>query len=302
MMQFIARPPSSTWEPIPLADDPTICLWAWFRPPAAPHGVIVRFPEEAFRGPAQRIPLTMRRILAAVAVDPRQVGMWTVYGAAFDPQQGASPALDFPIPEPGAAGDPTVGIYLTLPAPVAPPSPVPQGLSQGGSLAERFQRMEGDWNFSLQLEQQLAAAAKQLNATLLRINSLNRDLSSDEGRAADQLDKHEWQDARRALRDVASRLSRFLKDHHVGMTSTAGRRGAFEAIYMQYVVPRRNFDGLSQAEREFELYRKTMQTLLNNMNTAQTAAVQEGERRAQQILSRISSKVRSSRTKHPGRG
>ena len=36
------------------------------------------------------------------------------------------------------------------------------------------------------------------------------------------------------------------------MTSTSGRRGTFEAIYQQYVVPRRNFDGLSQAEREFE--------------------------------------------------
>ena len=297
MMQIAARPPSATWEQIPLADDPTARLWVWFSPPAAPHGIIVRFPEDVYRGPARRAPLTMRRILAAVAIDPRQVGMWTVYGAPIDAQQGASPALDFPIPEPGAASDPSVCIYLSMPAVVAPTSPVHQMMPQAGSVVERFQRMEADWNFSLQLEQQLASAAKQLNGTLLRINSLNRDLSSDEGRAADQLDKHEWQDARRALRDVAARLARFLKDHHVGMTSTSGRRGSFEAIYMQYVVPRRNFDGLAQSEREFEQYRKTMQTLLNNMNTAQTAAVQEGERRAQQILSRIAAKVRSSRTK-----
>src|SRR5258708_7230112 len=54
-----------------------------------------------------------------------------------------------------------------------------------------------------------------------------------------------------------------------------------ELIYQQYVVPRRNFEGLVQAERDFDQYRKTMQTLLNNMNTAQTSAMQEGERRAQ---------------------
>jgi hypothetical protein len=296
-MHIAERPPSSAWEQIALADDPRLCFWAWFRPPTAPHGLVVRIPEEMFRDPGRRTPLTVRRVLAALGIDPRSVAMWSLYGAAFDGQQGANPALDFPIPEPAAASDPSLCIYLSPPVPVAPLAPVSQAMPQGASVAERFQRMEGEWNFSLQLEQQLAAAAKQLNATLLRINSLNRDLSSDEGRAADQLDKHEWQDARRALRDVASRLSRFLKDHHVGMTSTAGRRGTFEAIYQQYVVPRRNFDGLVQAEREFELYRKTMQTLLNNMNTAQTAAVQEGERRAQQILSRISAKVRSSRTK-----
>jgi hypothetical protein len=77
----------------------------------------------------------------------------------------------------------------------------------------------------------------------------------------------------------------------------AGKRGSFENIYEQYIVPRRHFDGLIQAERDFEQYRKTMQTLLNNMNAAQTSAAQDGERRAQVVLSRISAKARTLRTK-----
>jgi hypothetical protein len=40
-----------------------------------------------------------------------------------------------------------------------------------------------------------------------------------------------------------------------------------------------------------------MQTLLNNMNTAQTSATQDGERRAQLVLTRISAKARALRSK-----
>ena len=126
---------------------------------------------------------------------------------------------------------------------------------------------------------------------------MNRDLSSEEARCGDQLDKRDWQDARRWLRDGAARLSRFLKDHHMGMTSTAGKRESYAAIYRQYVVPRHSFDGLAQAEREFEFHRKSLQTLLNNMNAAHSAAVQDGERRAQQVLTRIAAKVRTARAK-----
>jgi hypothetical protein len=157
--------------------------------------------------------------------------------------------------------------------------------------------MEADWNSSQQLEQQLASAAKQLNATLLRINSLNRDMSPEESRSSDSQDKRDWQEARRWLRDVSSRVSRFIKDHMVGMTSDVGKRSSYESIYQQYVVPRRQFDGLTQSAREFESYRKTLQSLLNNMTTANTSAVQDGERRAQQVLTRVSAKIRNSRAK-----
>ncbi len=82
----------------------------------------------------------------------------------------------------------------------------------------------------------------------MRINSLNRDMSPEETRGSDSQDKRDWQEARRWLRDVSGRVGRFLKDHVVGMTSNAGKRNSFEAIYQQYVIPRRSFDGLTQAE------------------------------------------------------
>jgi hypothetical protein len=239
----------------------------------------------------------MRRVLAAAAIDSHQVALWSLYGAAYDGQQGANPTLDYPIPEPGAIADPSIHVYLnTLPSAVAfPPARSPVVVSGSGG-SDVFSRMDAEWKLCLLLEQQLAAASKQLNGTQLRLNSLNRDLSSEEARAADQLDKKDWQDARRWLRDISARISRFLKDHHIGMTSTAGKRGAFEAIYEQYVVPRRQFEGIAQSERDFEQYHKTLQTLLNNMNAAQTTAVQDGERRAQLILQRISAKARAART------
>jgi hypothetical protein len=291
------RPPSSTWEQISLADEPHNFVWVWFKPPGAPQGIALQIPEQTLRDPRRGQPLTMRRLLAAVRVEPLWVAFWSLYGIPYDGQQGMNPVLDYPIPEPGPGADSTIHIVLHSPVPSSlPPIGMPP-VAPPGTASDVFSRMDAEWNASLQLEPQLAAAAKQLNGTLLRINSLNRDFSSDEARAADQLDKHEWQDVRRALRDVAARLSRFLKDQHLGMTSNAGKRNAYETIYQQYVVPRRNFDGLVQAERDFEQYRKTMQTLLGNMNTAQTAALQEGERRAQMILSRVAAKVRTARSK-----
>jgi hypothetical protein len=297
-MHFAERFPSTIWESIPFADDPHCFIWAWFKPAGAPHGLVVRIPDEIYRDPARRGAVTMRRVLAAAGIDPRGVAMWTLYGAAYDAQQGANPALDFPIPAPAPGTDPSIHVVMNAFAPAVPaPAPLPPTAALSSAGGDAFAHIAEEWNLSLVLEQQLASAAKQLNATLFRLNSLNRDLSSEEGRSADQLDKKEWQDARRWLRDIAARVSRFLKDHHIGMTSTAGKRGSFEAIYEQYVVPRRNFEGLVQAERDFEQYRKTMQTLLNNMNAAQTSAVQDGERRAQLVLTRISAKARAARSK-----
>jgi hypothetical protein len=256
----------------------------------------------------------MRAVLAALGIDPRWVAVWSLYGVPYDGQQGTNPAWDFPIPEPGAATDPSITIVLhAIPVDGQARSPVPAASASPGQVASPpiavqpaapapassavFSQMEADWNAILQIELQLAAAAKQLNATLLRLNSLNRDLSSEEARCGDQLDKRDWQDARRWLRDGAARLSRFLKDHHMGMTSTAGKRESYATIYRQYVVPRRSYDSLAQAEREFEFHRKSLQMLLNNMNAAHSAAVQDGERRAQQVLTRIAAKVRAARAK-----
>jgi|SRR5579872_3224280 len=297
-MHIAERLPSTAWEPIPLADDPHSFVWAWFKPPAAPQGVCVRIPEETFRNPARRQPLSIKTLLRALQVDPQHVAVWSLYGVSYDGQPLVNPAWDFPIPEPGTAADPTIGIYFHSvpiePSPAAAPVPAPQS---AGPHAGVFARIEADWNACLQIELQLMAAAKQLNATLQRLNSLNRDMSPEESRFGDSQDKRDWQEARRWLRDVASRVSRFIKDHLVGITSNAGKRNSYEAIYQQYVATRRPFDGLEQAERDFDSYRKSLQTLLTNMGAANSTAVQEGERRAQQVMTRVAAKIRSSRAK-----
>ena len=270
----------------------------------------MRIPEEMFRDPGIRQLLTMRTVLAAVGVDPRWLAIWSLYGTPYDGQLGCNPALDFPVPEPGAAADPTIGIYLNSGAieaatPVSAPAVLtvsapavaaPAGSSNADS-SEVFSRMDTAWTASMFVEQQVAGMAKQIAAALQRVNSLNRDLSPEESRFGDQQDKREWQEARRWMRDIAVRLSRVLKDHLVGMTSAAGKRTAYETLYNKFVVPRQPFEGLDQAEREFELYRKTTQTLLNAMTAAHASAMQDGERRAQQILARISAKCRAARAK-----
>lgn len=296
-MYIVERPPSTAWEPIALADDPQNFIWAWFKPPTAPQGLCLRIPDETLRSPARRQPLTLRTILLTLGVDPRQVAAWSIYGVSYGGQHLANPAWDYPIPEPGMAPDPTIGIYLRdVPMNVSPPPALPVPAAQG-TYAGVFSRMEADWNSCLQIELQLMAAAKQLNATLLRINSLNRDMSPEEARCGDSQDKRDWQEARRWLRDVASRVSRYLKDHLVGITSNAGKRNSYESIFQQYVVTRRHFDGLEQAERDFDSYRKSLQTLLTNMGVANSTAVQEGERRAQQVMTRVAAKIRTSRAK-----
>src|SRR5437763_15525517 len=101
-MQIAERPPSTAWEPIPLANDPQSLIWAWFKPPAEPQGLLVQIPPEAFRSPARRQFLTIRTILRAVGVDPRQVAVWSLYGVSYAGRQLVHPAWDYPIPEPRA--------------------------------------------------------------------------------------------------------------------------------------------------------------------------------------------------------
>lgn len=305
-MPFAERPPSSGWECVPIPGEPPCFVWTWYKPPSAPQGLFLRLPPELFRQ-RRTAPLTLRFLAGLLDIDPRQVASCALYGAPYDPQQGAGAVWDYPLPEAAPGVDPTIGLFLNvaqvamapvaMPAVAMPPAAIAPAPVPRGPAADKFARMESDWGASQQIELQLAAAAKQLNGTMMRVNSLNRDLSIDEARAADQQDKREWHEARRWLRDAAVRLSRFLKDHHIGMTSAIGKRTSYESIYQQYVVPRRAFDGLDQAEREFEVYRKMLQTLLNNMTAANGAAVQDAERRAQMVLSRIGSKLRSSRAK-----
>lgn len=267
----------------------------------APTGVMAQIPPETFQEIPGSRPLSLRKVADALGVDPREVTAATVYGMPVDGQQGAGPCWEFRLTTPAPGGDATIGLYLAalaaVPQPALPGGPVASGRTgQTGGL-EILARMDVAWNACLQIEVQLAAVAKQLTGMMGRLNGLNRDLSSEEFRLADQQDKREWQEARRWLRDIVNRVARVLKDFTVGLTSDAGRRSGYEALYKQHVVPRRPGEGLEQAERDFEMYRKSLQTLLNHMVAVHGTASQDGERRAQMILGRIAAKVRSTRAK-----
>jgi hypothetical protein len=182
----------------------------------------------------------------------------------------------------------------------APPFPNAEyagAASPRSDTAAVFSRIEADWNAILLMENHQDAARKQLNGMQMRLNALNRDLNVEEARAADSADRVDWQEARRWLRDVAARVSRFIKEHDVGTTSNAGMRLQFESIYREHVQPRRPFPGMEQSAREFEMHRKTMQHLLANMQTALAQAATDGEKRAQMVLSRIAARVRTQRAK-----
>lgn len=316
-MTFVDRLPSATWELLPLPAEPHLGIWAWFKPQSAPLAVIFQIPLETFRAPSRKTPLTLRAVILVCGIDPRTLGGCMLYGVPYDLFQGQNPLLDFLIPEPPPGGDATIFVQ-TLPStappraavmPVAlPGSAASSGMSPAGittlpaaaaaeSADDVLVRMSADWNACLQLEQQLEAAAKQLNGTLARLNALNRELSPEESRFADQQDKREWQDARRWLRDASAKVSRFLKEHLVGITSAAGKRDSYDAIYKQFVQSRRPFEGLVQADREFAGYRKMLQSLLNNMTSAQGSAVQDAERRAQSIINRMAGRVRSAKSR-----
>jgi hypothetical protein len=309
---FATRPPSQAWERVAAAGCPGGYAWVWFKPATVPQGLILRIPDEAYAGnlqPETSAPdvsnvrespaalWTMRQLLQAAGVEPAHAAMWVLYGAAYDGMAGASPYLDAPIPAPAAGADPNIVVYVhvpyveAMPLAIAPPAPVAQ------SAAELFERMEADWAFILELEKELSRLRKMLQDLLTKLKSLNRDLTAVERLHSNRQDKDDWFDARRWLRDGSTRLIRCIKEHDIGDTSTAGQRKWFEQAYNKYVVPRQPFEGMIQTQRDFEAYRKLVQNLHGNMNTAYSIASTNGERRAQQVLNRIAAKVRAASTK-----
>jgi hypothetical protein len=126
--RFARRPPSQAWEAIAAADRPPNTAWAWFKPPAVPHGLILRISPEAFQSAAPATQWTMRQLLLAADIDPACVIMWQVNGAAFPAAGGTNPLLDLPVPAPVPGADPNIAVSIALPAmhAVFPPSvPVP---------------------------------------------------------------------------------------------------------------------------------------------------------------------------------
>lgn len=297
------RPPSQNWEQVPLAWIPGAYVWAWFYPGQTPSDILVRLPEELGPGLSQQV--SMRHLLAALGVSLADVQFWSVQGMALDPQGGHNPLLDQPLPPSAPWVDGTITLRTHSVPASSPAFPVVSTQSSFSTAAApmtaeaqaALNAMEADWSAILTMESQLAQLRKQLNAAQSRLQGMNRDFTPEERQAADSNDVKNWQDARRFLRDAAGHTSRYIREYDVGMTSAAGHRNRFEEIYKTYVVPRKAFEGISGAQHELEVYRKQVQSLLAKMQTALSNAGSNGEQRAQQVLNRISAKMRRSRNR-----
>lgn len=287
MMNPADRPPSTAWEFWPPSPAAPQGVWLWCRPPQAPQALMLRVPDQSFADAAIASRLTLRKLLGALGIDPQTLSAWSMGGTTYESRLGTNPLLDAPLPAPRPGIDPSIVLFLQA----APPA------AGAENPLSTIDRIAADWSASLQLEHQLELARKQLCDVQHRLHALNRDLTPEERLHADRMDQNEWQDARRWLRDVDARLARLIKEHDIGMASAAGRRNWFEAVHRQVVAPRRPCEGLDAIRREFEQYRKTVQTMLLHMNSAQATAAQDGERRAQQVLARITAKVRAARAR-----
>ena len=306
---FLARPASQTWEQVALSDGTGHFVWVWFKPPYAPQGLVVRIPEEVWQITSQAPPLTLRSVLQTVGIDPGCVTMWQLYGLAYQGWNGTNPLLDQPIPVPGPGVVADVLVYVAVPQPqfnyampgFAPPM-TPFAAVPGRDLTATFDRLDTEWNAALDVEKDLDRLRKMMVDLTGRLKSLNRDLSSDERLYSSREDKQDWVDSRRMLRDSEQRLRGCIKDFDIGDSSSAGYRKGFEQIHRQHVVPRIPYDGIDQAVEQFVFYRKLVTTLQGKMNNAYLGAVNNGERRAQQVLVRIAAKVREGQTRKTALG
>ncbi len=292
---FAARAASQTWEMAPLANSAQHVFWVWYKPANFPHGLAVNIPAETFQGYPDRAQLTIRKLLQSLALSPAELLQWSQHGSVYDALQGTAPNLDQPLAGPVPDADGTIYLSMAAPSPVAyqpPAAAAPLPADAASIHGDIFENIDSEWKAIEKTERDLGLCRRKLSDILSRLNTLNRDLTHDELMHADNADKTAWQDARRWLRETAVRVSRNLKDCDVGDATNVVKRQWMEQTYEQYITQRQYFDGIHQAHREFEGYRKMVQTLFVNMNTAYASAVTDGERRAQQVLAQIAAKSR----------
>jgi len=298
---FAARPPSASWEVIQIPTDPPRNFWVWFKPQHLPNAIVLQIPPDA--GPSVAA-VSVKFVVQMLGVDPAFVPMCSLFGVSFEGQGGTASYFDQAITVVPAGSDPNIVIYVDPPPMQAAQIYYPEASHNepeteftDDQLDEIFDSMERDWKGSVQAERQLQSLQKQLLDLQVRLGTMNRDLGTDERLYSDRSDQDDWQEARRALRDAATRLARYIKEMDAGETSYAGKKRWFVDIRKTYVIPRTTFDGMEAARQEFEIYRSTMQNLVSRMQAAYHHARQEGEVRANQVLSRIASKVASTKNK-----
>ena len=305
---FSIRPPSAQWEPISGADG-SLLAWAWWKPQTAPGDLLCSIPPEQLSSGG----LTARLLATAAGLVWPEVAGWVIAGQFFDAQQGANPLLDLPLPDqfdgqvafrsavvpyvPAVAFGPAAA--PAAPAAATGPSDIAAGPCEVDvATAERMlAAIDADWQATLKLERDLRAKLKEVQSTQARVGGLTRDLNADERRFADSNDIRQWNDAKRQLRDAASKLSKQARDYELGTVSAAGARNRFEEVHRKYVTTKTPFAGITQVAKEFEQHRKTAQNLLQAMGAANSNAASTGEAKAKQILASIAAKARKARTK-----
>ncbi|MCA9077412.1 MAG: hypothetical protein KDA93_20465 [Planctomycetaceae bacterium] len=301
-MNFLERPPSTAWEPIPVPELPGCVLWGWFKPQIDPTGFVVNVPEEVYQQFGHA--LTLHAILKSVGIDPSHLQAWTIQGILYKADIQTSRLLDEPLPFPGPQG---VHFHIYPPtafAPIFPAviaganSPIPtSSVPTTGNDRFTLDAIDAEWQTIITIERQLESARRKLGDIQGQLGSLNRDLGSDERLFSSAHDKKEWEDARRFLRDNLAQVGRYIRAHDIGVTSTAGNRKHFEEIHERFIEPKIAFPGMEQEQHAFEQHRKTTQTLLLQMQTAHAAAARDGVQRARSVLTRIAAKVQIGRNK-----
>jgi hypothetical protein len=192
------------------------------KPSSVPQGLIITIPEETFRDYPHPEQLTMRKLLQAAGVEPSCVSTWCLYGVAYDAMSGTTPFLDSAVPQPGAGVDPNIVVCVN--GPVVDTVQHATAPAEDGSPADVFERIDADWKASLEMVKDLTVLRRKLVDMSNRLKTLNRDLNPDERRFSSNQDKKDWVAARRWLRDAATVLSRYIREHDIGDTSSAGQK------------------------------------------------------------------------------
>jgi hypothetical protein len=321
-MDFGQRPPSANWETVTLPECPQCSVWVWFKPSHVPFGLTITLPDQAWAIYPNTVgaPLTMRRLISAVGINPAFVTTWSLAGVPYDAMQGTNPLLDQPVPQPAPGVDPGIVVDLTprqafVPQPpmmqmppMAPPQmqfaqapaqnmPAPTGGAVTVEMERLFETIEKDWQSSKEGLRELDRLRKQLVDMHSRLKNLDRELNSNERRYSSSQDKKDWLEARRWLRDGMTKTLMLVKSYDIGDVSAAGRGRHVEELYTQYIETRTPFAGLESAHQQFIEYRKLVTTLQGKMSSAYTQAGVASERKAQTVMKRIQAKVRKGTTR-----
>lgn len=314
-MSFLQRAPSTAWEPVPLPTQPQVLVWGWFKPVQAPNSVVLQLPPELWQSGVPADQLTLRTMVQAAGVEAL-IG-WTLYGQQLPLTEETMAWLTARLPVSEAGNDQQLILWSQTLVPMvvssavsmdaAPLATTPELMTIGGSSAAvsnggdllpgenpapYLELIDSLWTNIQYIESDIRRARVQLDQSISKLSTLNRDLNFEELYAADSADKQQWQDARRWLRDAAAVLSRSTKEIDVGLMSSAGQRTRFLDIYEQYVKPRLPFPGVKQAAAEFEMHHKSVKNVMAAAQAALHKGSADGERRANAVLARIHQKAR----------